>query len=236
MSNLERKNFSEHPTILDILKENDSNIKRQHGVINYLDFKIKIYHELKRYFEDEAIINDSNISEIENSKVIQDMISSGILEYIGRGILVDSSWNPNDFLLRQLVLKQGIYSGSTALYLWGLSDEYPYKSFMTFKRGYRLPSTMQEWTEGIVVKQVSDDVLNMFVEKMDVSGTQQKINIYSKERVLVDVLREPVSTDVINTAYRRYLKDSKVGVNRLMLVAKKMGAFEKVRNRLEIMI
>jgi len=233
---LERKNFSEHPTILDILKENDSNIKRQHGVINYLDFKIKIYHELKRYFEDEAIINDSNISEIENSKVIQDMISSGILEYIGRGILVDSSWNPNDFLLRQLVLKQGIYSGSTALYLWGLSDEYPYKSFMTFKRGYRLPSTMQEWTEGIVVKQVSDDVLNMFVEKMDVSVTQQKINIYSKERVLVDVLREPVSTDVINTAYRRYLKDSKVGVNRLMLVAKKMGDFEKVRNSLEIMI
>jgi len=236
VNNLESKDTKGRFTIQDILKENNSNIKRQHGAVNYLDYQVKIYHELKRYFENEAIINDSNISEIENNKVIREMISYGVLEYIGRGILVDSSWNPNDFLLRQLVLKQGIYSGSTALYLWGLSDEYPYKSFMTFKRGYRLPSTMQEWTEGIIVKQASDDVLNMFVEKMDVSGTRQKINIYSKERALIDVLREPVGTDVINTAYRRYLKDSKVGVNKLMFTAEKLGALEKVRNRLEIMI
>ncbi|MFC6176243.1 hypothetical protein ACFQAV_05295 [Companilactobacillus huachuanensis] len=233
---MERKDSTGRSAIQDILKEDDSNIKRQHGTVDYLDYRIQIYHELKRYFENEAIINDSNISEIENNKVIKEMISYGVLEYIGRGILVDLAWSPNDFLLRQLVLKQGIYSGSTALYLWGLSDEYPYKSFMTFKRGYRLPSTMQEWTKGIIVKQVSNDVLNMFVEKMDVSGTQQKINIYSKERALIDVLREPVGTDVINTAYKRYLKDSKIGVNKLMLAAKKLGALEKVRSRLEIMI
>lgn len=206
------------------------------GVVSYLNFRIKTLDNIRDYFENEAILKVRSITDIENNKILKEMIDSGDLEYIGRGILVDTSWAQNDFLIRQLILKTGIYSGSTALYLWGLSDEYPYQSYMNFKRGYKLPTRFQEWTDGVVVRQNNPDILNSFVEQKSVDGTGYQIELYSKERALVDVLKEGTSSDVINIAYRRYLKNNKAGVNKLLLTAKKLGSFEKVRNRLEIMI
>jgi hypothetical protein len=206
------------------------------GVVSYLNFRIKTLDNIRDYFENEAILKVRSITDIENNKILKEMIDSGDLEYIGRGVLVDTSWAQNDFLIRQLILKSGIYSGSTALYLWGLSDEYPYQSYMNFKRGYKLPIRFKEWTDGVVVRQNNSDILNSFVEQKSVDGTGYKIELYSKERALVDVLKEGTSSDVINIAYRRYLKNNKAGVNKLLLTAKKLGSFEKVRNRLEIMI
>ncbi|KRM15493.1 hypothetical protein FD31_GL001208 [Companilactobacillus nantensis DSM 16982] len=220
----------------EFLKNLDTNVEKPRGVVNYLNFQIKTLDNIRYYFENEAILKVRSITDIDNNKIVKEMINSGDLEYIGRGILIDTSWAQNDFLIRQLVLKTGIYSGSTALYLWGLSDEYPYQSYMTFKRGYKLPNRLKEWTDGVVVRQSNPDILNSFVEKKSVEGTKYQIELYSKERALVDVLKEGISSDVINTAYRRYLKSDKAGVNKLLLTAKKLGSFEKVRNRLEIMI
>ena len=111
---------------------------------------------------------------------------------------------------------------------------------MTFKRGYRLPTTksLHKWTENVVVRQNTTDNLDDAVMHLNVARTNQKIRLYSRERTLVEILREPyaLNNEVVNTAYRRYLDSPDGNASLLLMTAKQMGALKKVRQRLEIML
>ncbi|WCG35291.1 type IV toxin-antitoxin system AbiEi family antitoxin domain-containing protein [Companilactobacillus farciminis] len=187
--------------------------------------------------EQDNILLVSDINEYQ-SLYVQSLIKSNFLEYASNDILINSDWIPNDFLLRQMILGQGIYSGPTALYLWGLSDEFPYYIYMTFKMGYRLPKTYAKWTENVFTRQINRKNLQNFVNEISVRGTHNKIKLYSKERTLVEILREPYSLDInlVNTAYRRYLKSVNNDTNVLLKTAKSMGNFQRVLTRLELIL
>lgn len=216
-------------------------LTKNKGATNYLKHQTKLTQQLTDYFEKEAILNTAQLTHAQLKQfgaTIEAMCKSGSLERIGHDLLIDVAWSPDDFLIRQLILKQGIYFGPTALYLWGLSDQYPYKFYMSFKRGYKLPKSLTPWTQQIVVKQTNANQLNELVQEKEVAGTQYKIRLYSPERTLVDVLREPYASNIelVNTAYKRYLAQSKNNVSRLLLVAQKMNAIKRVSQRLEIML
>jgi len=89
-----------------------------------------------------------------------------------------------------------------------------------------------------VARQVTQQKLGEFVSEIPVDGTQKQIQVYSRERTLVEVLRKPYSgdTEMINTAYKRYLKDYRSGVNQLLLVAQEFNMGERVSELLEVML
>lgn len=212
------------------------------GVSSYMKHKISVMKEIADFFSKEAILDGASLSDVIQSDpvakltLIQEMLNNGALRAIGRDIIVDSAWVPNDFLVRQLLLRQGVYSGQTALYLWELSDQFPYKVYMTFRRGYKLPKSLDKWSGNVVVRQGNTKTLDEFVCSMDVSGTKRQIKLYSKERALVEILRDATNKEIVNAAYKRYLNSKDRNVGRLLLTASKLGSLGMVKDRLEIML
>lgn len=210
------------------------------GASDYMREQHRMSHEMLRYFREEAILDFKNppkmrhVNPVLQIQLVENMVKSQVLVPYGRDIFVDSNWMPNDFLLRQLLLRQGIYSGETALYLWDLNDQFPYNIYMTFRRGYRLQKNIL--SENVIPRQGNTKFLNSFVEHLDVPGTQKKISLYSKERCLVETLRDSTESEIVTTAYRRYLDSSSGTVGKLLITAQKLGAYSMVRNKLEGML
>lgn len=203
----------------------------------FSDFKNKQLNslqEINNKLEKDNILLKGDINEYQKLYV-QSLIDSGSLEYASGKVIINSDWIPNDFLLRQLTLGQGIYSGPTALYLWGLSDEFPYTVYMTFKMGYKLPRTYTEWSSNVSPRQVNKQYLKDQISELKVEGTEYRISLFSMEKTLVEILREPyvLDTNLVNTAYKRYLKIVNKDTNKLLRIAKEMRSINKVVNRLE---
>lgn len=208
--------------------------KMNSPAISFLFQKRDSVSELIQNFNNDSILVTDGLTK-DQMVLIKEMTANGSLLKITNRIFVDSEWSLNDFLLRQLVLKQGIYSGVTALYLWGLTDEFPYELSMTFRMGYRLPRTYGRWTDNVIARQTQPSDLNKNVSLLAVDGTNYKIKLYSRERTLVDILREPylIGDDLIEIAYKRYLDSKGADKNFLLEIAYSMGLLNKVRMRLE---
>jgi len=168
------------------------------AIVKYLNNQNEAIVKLKESLNSETIIRMDAMGETEK-KYLKELVKKGLLTQETPKILVDSDWNPNDFLIRQLILNQGIYSAFTALYLWELIDDFPYQIYMTFKMGYKLPKSYGHWINNIKVKQVNKNDLDKDVEELTVQGTKHTIKLYSQERTLVEVLREPYSFNIEKT-------------------------------------
>ncbi|WP_137625435.1 type IV toxin-antitoxin system AbiEi family antitoxin domain-containing protein [Lactiplantibacillus pingfangensis] len=197
---------------------------------------------LEEEFERNAII-DTDLFEVQLKKainpVLTDLVRKGLVENPVSNLFFSSEWSPNDFLLRQLILKQGVYSGETALYLWELSDQYPYRVEMTFKRGYKLPKRLPDkWASKLVIKQTAQDTIAQSVRELAVSGTNYTIKLYSPERALVELLQGGNNMDMthVSAVYKRYLKKSNKNVTKLLSTAYKTGKQKQVRKLIEVLL
>lgn len=208
--------------------------KMNSPAISFLYQKRDSVSDLIKNFNNDSVLVTDGLTR-DQMILIKEMAANSSLLKITNRIFVDSEGPLNDFLLRQLVLKQGIYSGITALYLWGLTDEFPYELSMTFRMGYRLPKTYGRWTDNVISRQTQLSDLNKNVSFLAVDGTNYKIKLYSRERTLVDILREPylIGDDLIDIAYKRYLNSKEADKNYLLEIAYDMGLLNKVRMRLE---
>lgn len=199
-----------------------------------VDFLLERQKEIDNLIE--SLNNDSVLILNKPTKLqksfLNDLTNTNKLIKITNNIYIDSEWTMNDFLIRQLVLKQGIYSGMTALYLWDLTDEFQYDVTMTFKLGYRLPKSYGEFTNNVTAHQLKSDLLNSNISELDVLGSHYKIKLFSRERTLIDILKEPIGEDVIDTAYRRYLKSDDADKNELLEIAYDLGQIKKIKARL----
>ncbi|MFT8812177.1 type IV toxin-antitoxin system AbiEi family antitoxin domain-containing protein [Oenococcus sp.] len=171
--------------------------------------------------------------------ITKTMAEQGDFVNVANRIFVAKDYASNDFLIRQLLLEQGLYYGQTALYLWELSDTFPYKIQMAFRPGYHLPKrNYLEWTQNIIVKQVREPLLSTNIEQLSLAGTRKKIHLYSPERTLVDIVRRRNEFDqeTINQAYKRYLHSPKRHLNKLLAVAKQTNGEKQVRNIVKILL
>ena len=222
-------------TFLEQMRKTMDNEERIKKSVEFLTDKAAPTNNLIAKLKGDSVLDLNDLND-EQQKILLSMIQSNMLTDIGRGIVIDNEWSPNDFLLRQLVLKQGIYSGNTALYLWNLSDQFPYTVDMTFKTGYKLPISLEKWTKNINVRQVNKSRIDLFIDQLPVPGTERKISLYSPERCLVESLHSQ-SNGFGNTAvFKDYLATPAGNANKLLLVAKKLGNFKKVRQILEILL
>ncbi|HAT54882.1 MAG TPA: hypothetical protein DCW31_06535 [Lactobacillus sp.] len=182
------------------------------------------------------IIKDFSQSQL---KITKSFVTQGALQKVENRLLIDSKWTPNDMLVRQLLLDQGIYYGPTALYLWGLSGTFPYQVYMAFKTGYKLPlKQLGKWTKNVTVKQLSKEILNTDVETLDVAETTQQIKVYSRERTLVDLIRNHTEfdTNTINMAFKNYANSQDKKMWKLAAIAAKFNVANKIDERMSILL
>jgi len=187
--------------------------------------------ELFGLLSDDSVLIIDKPTKLQKS-ILKELTKTNKLTNVTNEIFIDPEWTMNDFLIRQLVLKQGVYSGMTALYLWELTDEFQYDVTMTFRLGYRLPKTYGEFSNNVKAHQLKSTLLNANVSELKVPGTHYKIKLFSRERTLIDILKEPIGEDIIDTAYRRYLRSDGADKNQLLEIAYDMGQIKKVKVRL----
>lgn len=112
---------------------------------------------------------------------IKKMIKNGKLYQQGKGIYSDKQFCS---MLDVIAAKypQAVFSGRSAYYYHGLTDEIPEKYYISTKR-----SATRIKNSKIKQSFASDDIYDFGIETIRYQGSD--IRIYSKERLLVDLIR-----------------------------------------------
>lgn len=193
----------------------------------------------KDFLESDILFLDSEMKEQGISEDrIEELIKANCLHLITKGIYGKSGEFIDEFLIRQNILSKGIYSFETALYLHDLTDKFPYKVFMSFPAGYRLPQGAGQWGENVVIKNMKENTSDIGIVELSISNSKKTIKVYSKERTLCDIVsrKNTVEQEVINHAYRTYLQADDSSVNRLLRMAKKVNTEKQVRQIVEVLL
>lgn len=165
---------------------------------------------------------------------ISDMVKTGELERVHRGVyrLVDA-WE-DEYLAAQLRFPKGIFSDDTALYLLGHTDRTPFALTMTFSRSYRATAVRKA---GIKVRTCADGVLELGLTMVNTSYGN-KVRAYDLERTLCDIVRgqRVVDVQVFNPAMKQYVRSKDKDIQKLLRYARALGVERKIRNYLEVLL
>lgn len=165
---------------------------------------------------------------------ISDMVATGELERVHRGVYCPvGSWE-DEFLAARLRFPKGIFSDGTALYLHDYTDRAPFALTMTFPRSYRATKAREA---GIEVRTCSNDVLNLGLITIKTSYGNE-VCAYDLERTLCDMLRGKRVTDVqiVNPAMKRYVRSTSRDIQKLLDYARALGVEKKILSYLEVLL
>ncbi|AEG41631.1 type IV toxin-antitoxin system AbiEi family antitoxin domain-containing protein [Lactobacillus kefiranofaciens] len=160
-------------------------------------------------------------------------LKSGLLERTRSGIYQKSNTTEDIFYSLQQKYKRGVYSLETALYLWDLSDQYPFSLDMTFPRGYNHANLDLDINAHYQIKTLQDIRIT---ETKSFNGNT--IRVYSPERTLAEVLRtiNMVDVEIVTNAYKTWAKRNEKNINALMDFAEKFKVMDKANSYLEVLL
>ncbi len=145
-----------------------------------------------------------------------------------------SSAEQSDILDLQNRFKRGIYSHSTALFLWGLSEVTALPFHMTFPFGYNLTNAK---ATGLSCSQSSNGLYELGICNIKLSNGMS-FNVYSPEKTLCDIVRGSSEIDIktIASAYRTYSIWRHKDLDKLEAYAEKLRVSKKIKPYLEILL
>lgn len=194
--------------------------------------KTKINNIIKK---NNGIITASEVAEEGiDSWYLTDMVRSGDIERVARGVYIDSSYdNYDELYIFQLQNKVCIYSYQTALYLHGLTERLPFTNEITVYQGYNT------W-------RIKDRVIAHQVKKewYEVGITEVKTEIgnivtsYDIERTLCDIVRDRKNQDpeIFSKAWNFYLKKYSKDIWKLRKYANIFGISKQIEDILEVIV
>lgn len=177
-------------------------------------------------------------SQIEDAGIprarISDMVRSGQLARVQRGVYCLADAWEDEFLATQLRFPKGIFSDATALYLNEYTDRTPFALSMTFPRSYTATRAREA---GIEVRTCADDVLDLGLITLE-TPYGNEVRAYDLERTLCDMLRgrQDVDVQLLNPAMQRYVKSDRKDIQKLLEYASALGVEKKIRNYLEVLL
>lgn len=185
--------------------------------------------EKNNYVVSRKQLSEQNFS----GQQIKKYLENNMLILLDKGVYGSPVHLEDTFYVIQLRLKKGIISLSSALYLYGLSDRLPDKVELTFPRGYK---------NSKLKKQVTAHQQNADLYKLGIDTTKtpqgNQVNIYSLDRTMAEILRPQnrVDPEIINKAFKLYLKGPKKNIAKLMYFAKFFKTTKKVKNYVEVLL
>lgn len=165
---------------------------------------------------------------------ISDMVKTGDLDRVQRGVYCLADAWEDEFLAAQLRFPKGVYSDETALYLHGFSDRTPLTLTMTFPRSYRATKVRES---GIQVRTCADDVLSLGLVTVK-TDYGNDVQAYDLERTLCDLQRgqRVVDTQLVNPAMKQYVQGEEKDIQKLLQYARALGVEKKIRNYLGVLL
>ena len=165
---------------------------------------------------------------------ISDMVKTGDLERVQRGVYCLAGAWEDEFLATQLRFPKGILSDGTALYRHGYADRAPFQLTMTFPRSYGATKAREA---GIEVRTCADEVLGLGLTAIR-TPYGNEVSAYDLERTLCDMLRgrQDVDVQMLNPAMQQYVKNDSKNIQKLLEYASALGVERKMRNYLEVLL
>jgi len=169
-----------------------------------------------------------------NSTELSRLVKEGILERTARGVYCITDILQDDYYKVQLKSKNCIYSHTTALYFYDLSDRTPLFYELTVPNGY---NGILLKNNNIKLHYVKKDIFELGLTTIE-SPFGMKIRIYDIERCICDIIKNKKKMDIeiFVKALQRYAKFKNKDLNKLMRYANKMNISEKVREYMEVLL
>lgn len=194
-----------------------------------MEYENKILDLFKNGYLTTREVNDNNIPRVYLTKLIK----KNKIVRVGRGMYTQKNILPDEFVVLQSKSKYAIYSNTTALYLYGLSNRIPIKYDITIKNGYKGSLQNKENVNLFYIKN----------ELLDLGAINYKLNsgniirVYDLERTICDIIKnkKKIDGEIFNKAIREYFYSKNKNTLKLYEYAKKMNIYNKVRDTFEVL-
>lgn len=164
-------------------------------------------------------------------RALAECVEAGKLSRGARGVYFLPDRLEDEFAIWQYTYPQGVFSGSTALYLLKKTDRIPYSIYMTFPKGYNVSAAKQN---GIKCKIVVAERYDLGVQDV-LSPYGNAVRCYNIERTLCDIVRED-DIQSMNQAFKEYARSDTKDIALLLRYAKVLHVEKQVRNYMEILL
>ena len=169
-----------------------------------------------------------------NTMELTRLVKQNKLERISRGYYALVNIFCDDYYKYQLKSKNCVFSHTTALYLYDLSDRTPLYFDMTVPVGYN-GSLRQD--KNVVLHYVKREFLDLGLTTIE-SPFGMKIRVYDMERTICDIIkaRNHMDKEIFSKALRQYSKMKNKDLLKLMKYAKKLKKEKKVTEYMEVLL
>ena len=169
-----------------------------------------------------------------NTMELTRLVKQNKLERISRGYYALVNIFCDDYYKYQLKSKNCVFSHTTALYLYDLSDRTPLYFDMTVPVGYN-GSLRQD--KNVVLHYVKREFLDLGLTTIE-SPFGMKIRVYDMERTICDIIkaRNHMDKEIFSKALWQYSKMKNKDLLKLMKYAKKLNIEKKVTEYMEVLL
>ena len=150
--------------------------------------------------------------------------NKGAIEKVDRGIYVLKGVASDDFFVFQLRYPKTIFSHFSALYLYNLTEEFPYKFDITCNNSYNVKGIKDN-----NVFYVNKDVLDL--GKIEIKTKyKNKVNVYDIERTICDIIRcdNRMDEEQLIKTLKSVFSSKIVNMHKLSQYSKKLNCHDKV--------
>ncbi len=162
-------------------------------------------------------------------------LKTGRLERPARGVYVlPDAWEDEMWILQNR-FKRGVYSGMTALYLHGLSDQTPLQYEMTFPATYNLSKVKKE--NRIKVRQHQTAIYGDGIITAETTFGN-RVKVYRAEQVLCAILRKQYHADIqiVANAFKMFVRRPNPDLAMLTHYAELFHVEKQLRSYLEVLL
>lgn len=190
---------------------------------------IKIANENNGYVTTKQV-KDANINTIELTRLVK----QNKLERITRGYYSITNSFCDDYYKYQLKSKNCVFSHSTALYFYDLSDRTPLYFDMTVPVGYNGSLSKDK---NVQLHYVKKEYLELGLTTVE-SPFGMKLRTYDLERTICDIVkyRNHMDKEIFTKALKWYAERKDKDLLKLMKYAKKLNIDKKVIEYMEVLL
>lgn len=194
-----------------------------------MKYEIIILNLFKNGYLNTKDVTNNNISRTYLTKLVKE----NKIERVSRGIYIKKNELTDEFIILQSKSKNAIYSNTTALYLYGLSNRIPIKYDITINSGYN--GSLQK-NDDVNLFYIKKELLNLGVTNYKLSSGNI-IKVYDLDKTICDIIKnkKKIDAELFNKVIRGYFYSKEKNTLKLYEYAKKMNIYDKVRNTFEVL-
>lgn len=194
-----------------------------------MKYEIIILNLFKNGYLNTKDVTNNNISRTYLTKLVKE----NKIERVSRGIYIKKNELTDEFIILQSKSKNAIYSNTTALYLYGLSNRILIKYDITINSGYN--GSLQK-NDDVNLFYIKKELLNLGVTNYKLSSGNI-IKVYDLDKTICDIIKnkKKIDAELFNKVIRGYFYSKEKNTLKLYEYAKKMNIYDKVRNTFEVL-